>query len=110
MAWPMLDWVLDHYYSHKALLEVEKSARVFHVHESALIQLMDELSAAHVHARLFSLPHMAEIKTIELGFRGERDAVEAAFSALVAALTTRALEFEVLQKAVTTNAFRQIVV
>jgi molybdopterin-biosynthesis enzyme MoeA-like protein len=110
MAWPMLDWVLDHYYSHKAPLEVEKSARVFHVHESALIQLMDELSASHVHARLFSLPHMAEIKTIELGFRGERDAVEAAFSELVTALTTRALEFEVLQQAVTTNAFRQIVV
>lgn len=110
LAWPMLDWVLDHYYSHKAPLEVEKSARVFHVHESALIQLMDELSASHVHARLFSLPHMAEIKTIELGFRGERDAVEAAFSELVTALTTRALEFEVLQQAVTTNAFRQIVV
>ena len=110
IAWPMLNWVLDHYYSHKAPLEVEKSARVFHVHESALIQLMDELSATHVHVRLFSLPHMAEFKTIELGFRGERDAVEAAFSALVTALTTRALEFEVLQQAVTTNAFRQIVV
>lgn len=108
LAWPMLDWVLDHYYSHKAPLEVEKSVRVFHVDESELIQLMDELSAAHVHARLFSLPHMAEIKTIELGFRGEQAAVEAAFSDLVAALTTRALEFEGLQQAVSTNAFSQI--
>jgi hypothetical protein len=76
----------------------------------ARVQLMDELSAAHVHARLFSLPHMAEIKTIEPGFRGEQDAVEAAFSDLLKALTTRALEFEGLQQGVATDALRQIVV
>ena len=110
MAWPMLDWVLDQYYCHDMLPEVEKSVRVFDTHESALIQLMDELSAGHCRAKLFSLPHMAAVNSIELGFRGEQAAVEAAFSDLLAALKTRALVFENLDAGVSINALRQTVV
>jgi molybdopterin-biosynthesis enzyme MoeA-like protein len=73
------------------LPEVEQSVRVFDVHESSLIQLMDELSANHPRAKTFSLPHMAAVNSIELGFRGERAAVEAAFSDLLAELKMRAL-------------------
>lgn len=110
MAWPMLDWVLDHYYCHDMLPEVEKSVRVFDTHESALIQLMDELSAIHCRAKLFSLPHMAAVNSIELGFRGEQAVVEAAFSDMLAALTMRALEFERLDQGAVTSALRQAVV
>lgn len=110
IAWPMLDWVLDHYYSHEAAPDVEKSVRVMHACESELIDLMYELSASHPRARLFSLPHMAEIKSIELGFRGVEDVVELAFSDLVTALTARALRFEGLQQGVTTSALRQAIV
>ena len=110
MAWPMLDWVLDHYYCHDMLPEVEKSVRVFDTHESALIQLMDQLSAGHCRAKLFSLPHMAAVNSIELGFRGEQAAVEAAFSDLLAALKTRAVEFENLDAGAAINALRQTVV
>jgi len=110
MAWPMLDWVLDRYYPQHAPMEAEKSVRVFHVRESDLVQLMNELSTGHIRAKLFSLPHMAEINFIELGFRGEQAAVDEAFSDLVTALTTRALEFECMHQGVATNAFRQTAV
>ena len=110
MAWPMLDWVLDHYYPHHAAREMEKSVRVCHARESDLVQLMDALSAHLSGAKLFSLPHMGSIPSIELGFRGEQSAVEAAFSGLVAALSTRGLEFEDLQEAEETSALRQTVV
>jgi len=110
MAWPMLDWVLDHYYPYHAAPETEKSVRVFHTRESDLISLMDDLSAAHTGAKLFSLPHMGSIPSIELGFRGEQSAVGAAFSGLVAALSMRGLEFECLQEVEDRNTLRQKVV
>ena len=112
LAWPMLEWVLDHYYPHAMPLEVEKSVRVFDVSESGLIPLMNRLSAGHTGAALFSLPHIAAMNSIELGFRGERAAVEDAFTDLVNALTRRGLRFESLfaGEGETTNAFRQIVV
>lgn len=94
MAWPMLDWVLEHYYPQRAAREMEKSVRVLHTRECDLVQLMDELSAGLSDAKLFSLPHMGRIPSIELGFRGEQSAVEAAFSDLAAALSRRGLEFE----------------
>jgi molybdopterin-biosynthesis enzyme MoeA-like protein len=109
MAWPMLDWVLDRYYPQVAAPQTEKSVRVFHARESDLVQLMDELSAGISGAKLFSLPHMNSIAWIELGFRGEQSAVEAAFSDLTLALTTRALEFECLQGE-DDSALRQTVV
>ena len=110
LAWPMLDWVLDQYYCHDMLPEVEQSVRVFDVHESSLIQLMDELSANHPRAKIFSLPHMAAVDSIELGFRGEQAAVEAAFSDLLAALKTRAVEFENLDAVAPAKVLRQAVV
>ena len=109
MAWPMLDWVLDQYYPQHGPQTVEKSVRVFDVPESELFRLMDDLSADHAHAELFSLPHMAGINSIELGFRGERAVVEAAFSDLVTELTQRALVFQSLQEKTTADRLRQTV-
>ncbi|MDH3888555.1 MAG: molybdopterin-binding protein [Gammaproteobacteria bacterium] len=110
LAWTMLDWVLDSYYGHDLQPEVEKSVRVFDTHESALIQLLDELSAGHPRAKIFSLPHMAAVASIELGFRGEAAAVEVAFSALQAALKTAAVKFENLDARAAASVLRQAVV
>ena len=110
LAWPMLGWVLDHYHSHAMPQEVEKSVRVFDTTESGLIPLMNELSSGHAGAALFSLPHMAAINSIELGFRGEQAAVEAAFTDLVNALARHDLKFEGLLEGAATNALSQIVV
>jgi len=110
MAWPMLDWVLDRYYPHNLMLEVEKSVKVLHARESELVQLMDALSVAHPRAKLFSLPHMAEINSIEFGFRGEEAVVDAAFTDLVKALNSRALVFEFMHAGTVASALNQAAV
>jgi len=99
LAWPMLEWVLDRYYPTRGIQQVERSARVFSDRESELVQLMEELSGRHPDAKLFSLPHMAAVNWIEIGFRGEQGTVDAAFADLVSALTTSALHFETLNTA-----------
>jgi hypothetical protein len=53
----------------------------------------------HPEARLFSLPHLGEVNTIEIGFRGGQGAVAAALAELVTRLQERALLFEVLNGA-----------
>ncbi len=94
LAWPMLDWVLDTYYPSCASPRQEKSVRVIAVAESELVGLMEALSRRHPGARLFSLPHMGMINSVEIGFRGEHHSIEPAFSELVVALDRRALCYE----------------
>jgi hypothetical protein len=45
---------------------------------------------------LFSLPHLGEVNSIEIGFRGEQGAVAAALAELVSCLQQRGLLFEPL--------------
>jgi len=99
MAWPMLDWVLEHYYPAVHVPQREVSVRVMQVHESELLTLMEALSARHPAARLFSLPHLGEVNVIEIGFRGESTAVTAALAELVSCLTRRGLRFETVSGA-----------
>ncbi len=99
MAWPMLEWVLDRYYPAVHVRQQEASARILNVRESDLLQLMEQLSAQHPAARLFSLPHLGEVNSVEIGFRGEQAAVVAALAELVSCLEQRALLFEVLNGA-----------
>ena len=93
MAWPMLDWVPDHYYPVAHVRQLERSVRVINVRESDLLQLMQALSVRHPDARLFSLPHLGEVNFVEIGFRGEPGAVEAALADLVSCLEARGLVF-----------------
>jgi molybdopterin-biosynthesis enzyme MoeA-like protein len=96
MAWPMLEWVLDHYYPALHVRQQEASVRVVNVRESDLLPLMEQLSIHHPAARLFSLPHLGEVNSIEIGFRGEQGAVAAALAELVSCLQQRGLLFELL--------------
>lgn len=110
MAWPMLEWVLDNYFPRVTPAEVEKSVRVLDARESELLTLMDELSVNHGEAKLFSLPHHADINSIELGFRGEQAAVELACADLVVVLTMRDLKYQILPEGVETTALRKNIV
>jgi molybdopterin-biosynthesis enzyme MoeA-like protein len=95
MAWPMLDWVLERYYPRCASSMVyESSLRVFGVPESELLDLMERMTLDFPAARLFSLPRLGDPVSIELGFRGERRVVDAAFACLQSELTQRRLLFE----------------
>jgi len=95
MAWPMLDWVLDEYYNDLAAVMIcERSVRVYQVAESELIDLMEALAEEHPAVKIFSLPHLGEPPTIEIGFRGPAVAVETAYAALCYRLQKRGDVFD----------------
>jgi molybdopterin-biosynthesis enzyme MoeA-like protein len=96
MAWPMLDWVLGRYYPALDELHLERSVRVLGVRESDLLELMEWLVRRHKAADLFSLPRLGERASVEIGFRGGRAAIDAAFSDLISALQERSMVFEVV--------------
>jgi molybdopterin-biosynthesis enzyme MoeA-like protein len=93
MAWPMLEWVLDRYYPFSAPRMHERSLRLLQVPESDLIDLMDTMVRCHPDVKLFSLPRMGDAASIEIGFRGEEGAVEAAFTELLSVLGSPDCDF-----------------
>ena len=91
MAWPMVEWVLDHYYAsfHRTATITEKSVIVMGAMEAALTPLMVEIESLHPGVKVFSLPsvdHPEFGRHIELGVKGSTDAVEDAYGALKAGL------------------------
>jgi molybdopterin-biosynthesis enzyme MoeA-like protein len=91
----MLGWVLEQYYpADEATTLCERSLRVTGVPGSELLELMERLAQEFPAARLFSLPRYGEPASIELGFRGEQPDVNAAVTALAAALRQRRMAFE----------------
>ncbi len=91
MAWPMMEWVLDTYYSHlfTQSAHTEKSVIVFGAMEATLTPLMEHIEAQHQGVKVFSLPsvdHPEWGRHIELGVKGSPDAVLAAYPALLEGL------------------------
>ena len=91
MAWPMIEWVLDHHYSHlrQTSTSLEKSVIVMGAMEAALTPLMLEIEASHTGIKVFSLPsvdHPEFGRHIELGVKGPAQAVSLAYPALLAGL------------------------
>jgi len=72
MAWPMVEWILNTHY--KQLLNqndsTEASIWINDVSESKLIDLMNEIVKKYPEIKLFSLPKLEPMKTIELGVKG----------------------------------------
>ena len=90
MAWPMIEWVLDHHYPHlhRADSWQERSIIVFGAMEAALTPLMEALEARHP-VKVFSLPsvdHPVHGRHIELGVKGEPGAVAPAYADLLEGL------------------------
>lgn len=96
MAWPMMEWVLERYYPPPGEVFKERSVRLADVPESELLDLMDQLAQRHAAADLFSLPRLGKDCSVEVGFRGRRAPVDAAFDELLAELRARSLAFEML--------------
>lgn len=98
MAWPMMEWVLDQHYAHLRQISpaIEKSVVVFGGMEAALTPLMVAIEAAHPGVKVFSLPsvdHPQHGKHIELGVKGQPDAVERAYADLRAGLKAFDLQY-----------------
>ena len=98
MAWPMAEWVLDTH--HRALLRqteyLEKSLILFGAMEATLTPLMESIESAHPAIKVFSLPsvdHPQWGRHIELGVKGEPEAVEAAYADLQQGLGRYGVQF-----------------
>jgi molybdopterin-biosynthesis enzyme MoeA-like protein len=89
MAWPMIEWVLDTEYAHlhHAMAHAERSLYVFELMESTLTPLMEKIETDFPGVRVFSLPSVGDAERggvfarrhIDLGVKGEPEAVAAAF-------------------------------
>ena len=97
MAWPMAQWVLDTHYPayFRRTAQAEKSVILFGAMESTLTPLMEQIEARHPAIKVFSLPsvdHPQWGRHIELGVKGEPQAVEAAYADLRSSLQPFGLE------------------
>ena len=87
MAWPMVEWVLDSFYSWRfhAHPSDEAALLVWKGSEGALIPLMRRVETEFSGVKVFSLPFLGSKEVqrhIELGVRGAPDQVPAAMAAL----------------------------
>ena len=101
MAWPMLDWVLaTHYPELRREPDVQRALVVHDAGESQLLPLMTENVARFPNVKLFSLPSFVADggrRRLELGVRGARADVEAAFEHLVAGVAASGFPCEPLE-------------
>ena len=91
MAWPMIEWVLDHEYPHlfNQSPQTEQSVIVFGAMEAALTPMMQRIEQQHPGIRVFSLPsvdHPQYGRHIELGVKGPAADVPAAWADLLTCL------------------------
>ena len=91
MAWPMMEWTLDQYYSqlYRVAAWIEKSVIVYGAMEATLTPLMEHIEQRYAGVKVFSLPsvdHPQYGRHIELGVKGEPDLVEQAYPALLSGL------------------------
>ena len=98
MAWPMIEWVLDHHYADLFNREPhsEQSVFVYEAAESALTPLMVAIEARFAHVKVFSLPSVGDAnrrRHIELGVKGEPVRTAEAFDYLRAELEKLNVEF-----------------
>ncbi len=87
MAWPMIEWVLDHDFAHLHHREPrgERSLLLFEVPESAATPLMEAIEARYPGIKVFSLPSVGDAtlrRHIELGVKGPTGLLEAAWQEL----------------------------
>ena len=101
MAWPMLDWVLaTHYPALQRTPAVERAMVVHDAGESQLLPLMTDNVARYTRVKLFCLPTLPidGKRRLELGVRGAREDVDAAFEHLRAGVAAGGFRYEPLDQ------------
>ena len=98
MAHPMLEWVLDTYYSNyfRKSPDVDRAILLTgeRAYESALLDLMERIVAQYPELKLFSLPSLTEDgvrRHLELGVTGVADRVDKALGEIIAEVERRQL-------------------
>jgi molybdopterin-biosynthesis enzyme MoeA-like protein len=101
MAWPMLDWVLDHHYAGLRMrVEAERAILVHGAGESQLLPLMNEIVAGFPQLKLFSLPAFVVdgVRRLELGVRGDPAALPEAMLRIVAGVEAGGFRWEPVRR------------
>ena len=82
MSHPMIEWVLETYYSHLFHTQdyIEASILVMEAGESNLIDLMNQILDKYPELKIFSLPKLDKQRTTELGVKGSEDLVNKAIT------------------------------
>jgi molybdopterin-biosynthesis enzyme MoeA-like protein len=99
MAWPMLQWVLDHHYPHLCNEKIIYSAIIVNdVHESDLLSFMEEFQMKNPAVKLSSLPRFLPDggRQIELGVSGETIAATEAIAKLEKAISGKGLAYQAI--------------
>lgn len=94
MAWPMVDWVLDHGWVelHRNHPDGERSFIVDDFPESLATPVLEDVERNFPGVRVFSLPSMGEAggrRHLELGVKGPNDALDAALGLLRQGIAVR---------------------
>lgn len=89
MSHPMIEWVLDTYYSHLFHMQdyIETSILVMEAGESNLIDLMNQILDKYPELKIFSLPKLDKQRTTELGVKGAETLVNTAIADIKKAVT-----------------------
>jgi molybdopterin-biosynthesis enzyme MoeA-like protein len=95
MAWPMIEWVLDTYYSElrNTAPADEQIIYIMKGRESDLLYAMKTIDSQYPELRLSSLPRMGEQTYIELSLRGETDLIDQAMDYLKAEVEKSGFEW-----------------
>jgi molybdopterin-biosynthesis enzyme MoeA-like protein len=89
MAHPMMEWVLDTYYSHlfHQTEYLEESIIIKDGIESQLIDLMNEILKKYPEIKIFSLPKLKPNRQVELGAKGKPEQVTLAMQEIKVGVT-----------------------
>lgn len=98
MAWPMVEWALDHHYAHLHHQSdyAEYAVIVWDTFEGQLIPLMEQLTRDYPDCALFSLPTIPEAgerRSLELGMKGPKTRAAEAMRLIERELDTRGMEW-----------------
>ena len=98
MAKPMMEWVLDNIYGNLANRNYTEQALLLrNTHESLIIGLMEDLLSRYEKIKVFSLPIMKfEDPRVELGVKGEPDAVASAMLEIQRFCSINSINYEEL--------------
>jgi len=98
MSHPMIEWVLDTYYSHLFHTKdyIEQSILVMEAGESNLIDLMNQILVKYPELKIFSLPKLDKQRTTELGVKGVENLVNMAIADIKQTVTTLGFPWTVI--------------
>ncbi len=96
MAWPMMEWVLDHHYtSHFRTRASEHLLLLRDISESMILDLMEAFVARFPALRFSSLPHIeGNARRIEIGIKGGEEEVREGVAYFTAALDKRGVHWQ----------------